>query len=72
MQQEQSLGFAIIGCGLIGKKRLAPLPTGTLRFACDLDMKRAEERYCLGSKGSKEGLLIKHPLHFGALRRDSE
>lgn len=40
------LGFAIIGCGLIGRKRasaLAGLPGVSLRRACDLDAARAAE-----------------------------
>lgn len=35
--------FAIIGCGLIGHKRLASLPAGSLVAACDLDLSRAQE-----------------------------
>jgi predicted dehydrogenase len=34
--------FAIIGCGLIGRKRLKSLRPGQLAVACDLDMGRAE------------------------------
>lgn len=34
--------FAIIGCGLIGQKRLATLPPGSLKVACDLDLNRAD------------------------------
>jgi len=34
--------FAIIGCGLIGKKRAAYLPKGALAAVCDLDRTRAE------------------------------
>ncbi len=34
--------FAIIGCGLIGKKRAACLPAGSLAVVCDLDRGRAE------------------------------
>jgi predicted dehydrogenase len=34
--------FAIIGCGLIGRKRLASLAPGQLAVACDLDLARAE------------------------------
>src|SRR5580704_13620997 len=34
--------FAIIGCGLIGRKRLATLPANSLRVACDVNMVRAE------------------------------
>lgn len=39
-------GFAIIGCGLIGKKRaaaLAKLPGAKLVAVCDLDLKRAQD-----------------------------
>ncbi len=34
--------FAIVGCGLIGKKRLASLKPGQFAVACDLDLARAE------------------------------
>ncbi len=34
---------AIIGCGLIGRKRLAALPPGSFAAACDLDLARAEQ-----------------------------
>ena len=34
--------FAIIGCGLIGRKRLNSLRVSQLRVACDLDLSRAE------------------------------
>jgi predicted dehydrogenase len=34
--------FAIIGCGLIGRKRLGSLVPGQLAVACDLDLPRAE------------------------------
>ena len=34
--------FAIIGCGLIGKKRAACLPKGSLAVVCDLDLSRAQ------------------------------
>ena len=37
------LQFALIGCGLIGRKRAASLPPGRLRHACDLDAARAAE-----------------------------
>lgn len=35
------LGFAIIGCGLIGRKRAAALTNGRLLYTCDLDDARA-------------------------------
>ena len=34
--------FVIIGCGLIGKKRAACLPKGSLAVVCDLDLSRAQ------------------------------
>jgi predicted dehydrogenase len=37
------LQFAIVGCGLIGRKRAAALAPGRLRYACDLDGTRAAE-----------------------------
>ena len=37
------LQFAIIGCGLIGRKRAASMAPGQLRYACDLDATRAAE-----------------------------
>jgi predicted dehydrogenase len=39
---EVPLSFAIIGCGLIGRKRLKSLRPGQLAVACDLDIGRAE------------------------------
>ncbi len=37
------MNYAIIGCGLIGKKRLAALPAGSkLVVACDTNLPRAE------------------------------
>ena len=35
--------IAIIGCGLIGRKRLAALPAGAFAAACDLELGRAEQ-----------------------------
>lgn len=37
------LQFAIVGCGLIGRKRAASLQPGQLRYACDLDATRAAD-----------------------------
>jgi|ERR1017187_4126055 predicted dehydrogenase len=42
----RTLSFAIIGCGLIGRKRaeaLATVPGASLRYACDLDPARAAD-----------------------------
>lgn len=35
--------IGIIGCGLIGRKRVNNLPQGSVVYACDLDLKRAQE-----------------------------
>src|SRR5471030_1528964 len=42
----EQLNFAIIGCGLIGRKRvnaLGQIPSATLLHACDLDAARAAD-----------------------------
>src|SRR5258708_2518931 len=38
-----ALQFALVGCGFIGRKRSASIPSGQLRYACDLDATRAAE-----------------------------
>ncbi|HEY1786894.1 MAG TPA: Gfo/Idh/MocA family oxidoreductase [Verrucomicrobiae bacterium] len=46
------MNYAIIGCGLIGKKRLAGLPVGSkLTVACDINLVRAEELVKLAQSG---------------------
>ena len=46
------MNYAIIGCGLIGKKRLAGLPAGSkLAVACDTNLSRAEELVKLAGTG---------------------
>ena len=46
------MNYAIIGCGLIGKKRLAGLPAGSkLVVACDTNLARAEELVKLAQTG---------------------
>ena len=46
------MNFAIIGCGLIGRKRLAGLPAGSkLAVACDTNLSRAEELVKLAKSG---------------------
>ena len=46
------MNYAIIGCGLIGKKRLAGLPPGSkLAVACDTNLSRAEELVKLAGVG---------------------
>jgi predicted dehydrogenase len=37
------LRIALIGCGLVGQKRLALLPPGSVTMACDLDLARARK-----------------------------
>ena len=41
MEYQRNLGFAIVGCGLIGRRRASTLPPGSLKYACDLDDERA-------------------------------
>ncbi len=43
MEYQRKQNFAIIGCGLIGRKRLGTLPPGSLKYACDLDRERAQQ-----------------------------
>ncbi len=48
--EDALLNFAVIGCGLIGKRRaaaLAQVPGARLRCACDLDANRASEAAAL-------------------------
>jgi predicted dehydrogenase len=46
------MNYAIVGCGLIGKKRLAGLPAGSkLAIACDTNLARAEELVKLARTG---------------------
>jgi|SRR5688572_19900705 len=42
-QNSEQPQFGVIGCGLIGRKRAAALPAGSLRYACDLEAARATE-----------------------------
>jgi predicted dehydrogenase len=46
-----ALRFAIIGCGLIGRKRLATLRPGQLSVACDLDKSRADALIATAGQG---------------------
>ncbi len=39
----EQLNFAVIGCGLIGKRRAAAVAPAPLRYACDLDATRAAD-----------------------------
>ncbi|MDD3179145.1 MAG: Gfo/Idh/MocA family oxidoreductase [Opitutaceae bacterium] len=40
---ERPLNFAVIGCGLIGRKRVASLKGESILYACDLDAARAAD-----------------------------
>ncbi len=52
MSKSLSPGYAIIGCGLIGKKRLTGMPAGSqLIVACDTNLPRAEELVKLAKCG---------------------
>jgi predicted dehydrogenase len=52
MSQSLSFGVAIIGCGLIGKKRVTAMPVGSqLVVACDTNLPRAEELVKLAKSG---------------------
>jgi predicted dehydrogenase len=59
------MNYAIIGCGLIGKKRLAGLPAGSkLVVACDTNLSRAEELVKLAGTGraiSDFKIAVAHP-----------
>jgi predicted dehydrogenase len=41
MEYQRNPGFAIVGCGLIGRRRLGTLPPGSLKYTCDLNLERA-------------------------------
>ena len=43
MQNSRPVSFALIGCGLVGQRRAAALPSGMLRYVNDLDRSRAEQ-----------------------------
>jgi predicted dehydrogenase len=43
MDISKSISFAVVGCGLIGRRRAATLPADSLRYACDLQRSRADE-----------------------------
>jgi len=51
MPLESPVRFAIIGCGLIGGKRFAALPPGSLTAACDLLPERAAALAAKASSG---------------------
>jgi predicted dehydrogenase len=61
MTQFQQLGVAIIGCGLIGKKRAQLLEPAQVLATCDLHLSRAEElaklaRSCHATRSPEEAI----------------
>ena len=50
-EKSTSPRFAIVGCGLIGRKRLNSLPASQLSVACDLELSRAEALIAIGKGG---------------------
>jgi len=42
MEGPKHIYFALVGCGVIGQRRAAALPPGTLRYACDVQLSSAE------------------------------
>lgn len=60
---EPTLNFAVIGCGLIGRKRVAALgrvPGTAVRYACDLDAARAADvaRLAPGAQPSTDAAAV--------------
>lgn len=61
MTHGSTIGFAIVGCGLIGKKRTAALKAierarpavASVRYTCDLDLVRATETAKLAGGGTQ-------------------
>jgi predicted dehydrogenase len=41
--QANTIGFALVGCGAVGRKRAAALAGSALLYACDLELTRAKE-----------------------------
>lgn len=69
---DQPLKFAVIGCGLIGRKRIAALakiPGASLRYACDLDVMRATEaaQSVRGCGASTDYASVVHDPHVQAV-----
>ena len=42
MKYQREMTFAIVGCGLIGHRRLGTLPPGSLKYAYDVDLERVK------------------------------
>ena len=41
--QASAIGFALVGCGVVGRKRAAALPGATLLYTCDLETSKAAD-----------------------------
>src|SRR5947207_5448648 len=54
--------IALIGCGLVGQKRLNNLPPGAVTMACDLDLDRAA-RLAAQSKGCQFTDSVEKAVH---------
>lgn len=64
MSDARPTAFAIIGCGLVGRKRLASLLPGQLVVACDLDKGRAQALVDIAGSGkviTKVEEAVSHP-----------
>lgn len=64
MSEARPTAFAIIGCGLVGRKRLAGLRPGQLVVACDLDKGRAQALVDIAGSGkviTKVEEAVSHP-----------
>jgi predicted dehydrogenase len=64
MSDARPTAFAIIGCGLVGRKRLASLRPGQLVVACDLDKGRAQALVDIAGSGkviTKVEEAVSHP-----------
>jgi predicted dehydrogenase len=64
MSDARPTAFAIIGCGLVGRKRLASLQPGQLVVTCDLDKRRAQALVDIAGSGkviTKVEEAVSHP-----------
>jgi predicted dehydrogenase len=64
MSDARPTTFAIIGCGLVGRKRLASLRPGQLVVTCDLDKRRAQALVDIAGSGkviTKVEEAVSHP-----------
>src|ERR1700675_957632 len=63
MKYQRKLGFAIIGCGLIGNKRAGTPPQGSLKLASDLETAKASALVSKhgGQVAAKASEVFTHP-----------